>query len=383
MSYASPDRDRVTPYFDRLESRGFDVWMDYRRLKAGQNWDFEIRRALEKAAIIVVFISNNSVDRRGYIQREIKLALHKLEEKLTEDIYIIPVLLDEDTKIPHQIESIHCVKTWESDSYASVEEAVNHQLQAIGAEVRAAQDRSNLSWRQSLYKEHWDGLPGYQLEFNLLHFSSTEYPQVGDITIFLHGQLIAMAMEERRRKFEQTGSMSFGQNKWRRTNTFDAHCSEPVICDNIVSIQYIVHWYGAGAAHPNMFFKTYAFFLDPVVRIHNLDEIFSDKDAALTIIQSAVRKQLLSYSSVEETEPVERDTDWVEKGTENWDSFSAFVFGKEALDLFFSPYQVDCYAAGPQFASIDYKHLVMLMRKEYVEALGIEHFIWTMSQTLR
>jgi hypothetical protein len=65
LSYASPDRDRVGPYADALESHGFNVWVDYKRLKAGQNWNFEIRRELEKAAVIVVFISNNSVDRRG------------------------------------------------------------------------------------------------------------------------------------------------------------------------------------------------------------------------------------------------------------------------------------------------------------------------------
>jgi hypothetical protein len=51
ISYASPDRARVTPYCDRLESRGISVWMDYKRVKSGQHWDFEIRRALDKAAI--------------------------------------------------------------------------------------------------------------------------------------------------------------------------------------------------------------------------------------------------------------------------------------------------------------------------------------------
>ena len=84
--------------------------MDSKRLKVGQNWDFEIRRELDKAAIIVVFISNNSVDRRGYVQREIKLALSKADEKLPTDIYIIPILLDDDAQIPEQIKHIHCVR---------------------------------------------------------------------------------------------------------------------------------------------------------------------------------------------------------------------------------------------------------------------------------
>src|SRR5258706_13604580 len=80
ISYASPDRERIVPYYDSLNARGYDVWMDYRRLKPGQSWDFEIRRALNRAALIIVFVSNNSIDRRGYVQREIKITLDKAME---------------------------------------------------------------------------------------------------------------------------------------------------------------------------------------------------------------------------------------------------------------------------------------------------------------
>jgi hypothetical protein len=239
ISYASPDRARVTPYCDRLESRGISVWMDYKRVKAGQHWDFEIRRALDKAAIIVVFISNNSIDRRGYVQREIKLALEKAEEKLFGDIYIIPVLLDEDAILPDHLKNLHCVKAWEADCHTSIEDAINYQLRAIGANVRAAQDRANLNWSQTLYKESWEGLPGYEAEFNLLQFSSAEYPHVGDITIFLRGKLIALIMEERRAKFKQDSKfMTFGKSKFSRTNTFDARCSEPIVSGNIISVPF-------------------------------------------------------------------------------------------------------------------------------------------------
>ena len=87
ISYASPDRERVLPYFNWLEKQGFNVWIDCRRLKAGQNWDFEIKRALDKATFVLMFVSNLSYDRRGYLQRELKLALDKLSEKLIDDIY--------------------------------------------------------------------------------------------------------------------------------------------------------------------------------------------------------------------------------------------------------------------------------------------------------
>src|SRR5689334_22163217 len=110
ISYASPDHERVLPFFEWLEKHGFNVWMDIRRLKPGQNWDFEINRALEKATFVLLFISKLSFDRRGYVQRELKLALDKREEKLIDDIYIIPVLLDDDVRIPDQVRDVQCIR---------------------------------------------------------------------------------------------------------------------------------------------------------------------------------------------------------------------------------------------------------------------------------
>jgi hypothetical protein len=251
ISYANPDRSRVTPYFEDLENRGFNVWIDYKRLVAGQNWDFEIRKALDAAAVVVVFFSNNSVDRRGYVQREIKLALDQAEEKLAGDIYIIPVLLDQAAQIPDQVKSIQCVKAWEDDSHDAIKNAINHQLSAIGIEVRAAQERANLTWTQIIYKEAWKGLPGYEVELKVLRFSSTEYLNIEDINVILYGDLVLLLTDARKAKFSQeTEGMSFGQNEYWRTNTLSAYPIEPIITGRILSIHYNIYTCNAGAAHP-------------------------------------------------------------------------------------------------------------------------------------
>lgn len=377
ISYASPDRDRVTPYFDRLAGRGFDVWMDCRCLKAGQNWDFEIRRTLDRAAIIVVFVSNNSVDRRGYVQREIKLALDKADEKLTSDIYIIPVLLDESAPLPDQLKSIHCVRGWEPESDVAIADAINHQLQLIGVEVRTAQSHANLTWARRTFKENWEGLPGYDVEYVLLELSSPKYQNIGDISRFINGELASSVMEERRVKFRQDPHlMTFGQDRYLRTNTFYAYCSDPILCQNLISITYTVHWYGAGAAHPNMYFKTYAFFLDPVVPVLSLKEMFDDESRALTVIQSEIRSKLLASPAIEEKQLQSRDKEWVERGTEDWGSFRSFVFREKEVEFLFPPYQVDCYAAGPQSACVSYEILAAFMRREHAEALGVGYLRW-------
>ncbi len=53
ISYASPDRDRVIRFYEYLEAGGYNPWMDTRKLKPGQNWDFEIKRAIDKATCVL------------------------------------------------------------------------------------------------------------------------------------------------------------------------------------------------------------------------------------------------------------------------------------------------------------------------------------------
>ncbi len=55
MSYARPDRERVLSFFEWLSSRGINVWMDSRSIKAGQNWEYEIYRALDRSAFVLAF----------------------------------------------------------------------------------------------------------------------------------------------------------------------------------------------------------------------------------------------------------------------------------------------------------------------------------------
>jgi hypothetical protein len=107
VSYAHSDQKRVLPVCDWLRDEGFNVWVDRRRLMPGQNWDFEIKKALDRADLVIVFVSNNSVDHRGYAQREIRAALDKLSEKLIDDIYLIPVILDEGVVVPELLRSLH------------------------------------------------------------------------------------------------------------------------------------------------------------------------------------------------------------------------------------------------------------------------------------
>jgi hypothetical protein len=368
ISYASPDRQRVCPYHDSMKARGFDVWMDVARIKPGQSWDFEIQRALNRAALIIVFISNNSVTRRGYVQREIKVALDKAMERLASDIYLIPVMLDDDAPIPDELKHIHIVRASASDCIEKIEDAIRHQLQQLGSSVAEAQGRANIRWWQTSYRESWEGLPGYEVEFRLLNLSSEQYPKIGEVTDIIRGDLLSAVANERTTKFTQSTELfNFGQQSFSRTNTWEAFPAAPKIVEKTLSLQYSVHWYGAGAAHPNHHFSTYCFLLDPLVQIKDLRNAFTDQERAFQLIQESTREQLLLPSPDGE----ERlSLEWVLEGTKDWDSFRSFGFEQDGIEFYFAPYQVAAYAAGAQFVKVPFDKVKTLLLPWLRNSLG-------------
>lgn len=376
ISYASPDQARVDPIVDGLERANFNIWMDHRRLVAGQNWDAEIRRALGKAAVVILFMSEISVDRQGYAQREIKLALLKAEEKLTSDIYIIPVLLDKLPTYPESVAHLHMVRSWESDAVAKIEAALSEQLKRLGQHVRSVQLDNRIRWVERTYKEKWDGLPGYEAEYNILELSSSEIENVSDINNIVLGSILESVSRQRTVKFNQNSeSYSFGQSKYMRTNTYSAHCREPVISNHVISLPYMIHYYNAGAAHGMEHIRSYNFTLDPIALIPDPLELFQITEEAFPIVQGLARKILFNQLFREDGDPKEC-MEWICGGTKDWSRFQFYGFSKDGIEFYFPPYQVSCYADGVRTALISKWDIHQFIPKHLAEALGWSHLRW-------
>ena len=372
FSYATPDRDRVIPYFDFLLSRGVNVWIDFKRLVAGQDWDREIKRSLEKSTMIVIFLSENSVDRRGYVQRELRASLDKLKEKLLDDIFVIPVLLDNIPSIPSDVAVLQCVKTWIGDPFKQIDESIRHQLTTLGAQVQQLQESSQVLWSTQVIRESWDGLPGYEADIRLLSLSSSKYPEIQGISDLIKGKFIDQLMKLRQVKlFQDPDNYSFGQERYSRCHTLDAGFSDPVISGRMLTIQSSSFWFTLGA-HGYTTFSTEMFTLDPVTRVGLISSIFHDPDGALTTIQTIVRTTLLNSESDENGEAC-TDESWVINGTSSWDSFCHAILKNDRIEFIFPQYQVDCYAAGVKSASVKYIDIFQFIKRFYLMSLDILH----------
>ena len=79
ISYTKSDFSFATAIYWFLRNNECTPWMDIYDLVPGQDWDLEIRHNIKSADFFIACLSNNSVSKRGYVQKELKEALSILE----------------------------------------------------------------------------------------------------------------------------------------------------------------------------------------------------------------------------------------------------------------------------------------------------------------
>src|SRR5215468_10455558 len=101
LCHATEDKAQVREVYQQLKALGFAPWLDEVDILPGQDWDYEIKQALKASDFVIVFLSTRSVAKRGYVQREMKLAFDAWQEQPEGSIHTIPVKLD-DCAVPRQ-----------------------------------------------------------------------------------------------------------------------------------------------------------------------------------------------------------------------------------------------------------------------------------------
>ncbi|MGH9835205.1 MAG: toll/interleukin-1 receptor domain-containing protein [Blastocatellia bacterium] len=86
ISYAREDQERVKQFYHRLVEAGFHPWLDREHILPGMKWEPIIKAALKRSDFALVCLSATSINKRGFLQKEIKQALEQAEEKLEDDI---------------------------------------------------------------------------------------------------------------------------------------------------------------------------------------------------------------------------------------------------------------------------------------------------------
>ncbi|MGB0653581.1 MAG: toll/interleukin-1 receptor domain-containing protein [Thermoplasmatota archaeon] len=108
ICHAREDARAASEVYSWMRESGCDPWLDKHDLLPGQTWEQEIERIIPKMHAFVALLSQKSVTKSGFVQKEVRLALDVMERQPPGKIFLIPVRL-EDVSIPARIQPFHAV----------------------------------------------------------------------------------------------------------------------------------------------------------------------------------------------------------------------------------------------------------------------------------
>ena len=116
LIYAHRDKETVHKLYQRIHKNGINIWLDTEKLQPGQNWKYEIRKAILRSDVVIVCLSRAFNKQQGYRYEELKIALKKATLLSEGEIYIIPARL-ENCEMPQSLRHLHCVDLFENNGY--------------------------------------------------------------------------------------------------------------------------------------------------------------------------------------------------------------------------------------------------------------------------
>jgi hypothetical protein len=126
MSYAREDRDVAERLYKDLKREGLKAWIDVEDLLPGEDWRLAITNAIKRSTYFLALMSSRSLAKRGFVQKELRLAYDVLDELPTGHIFLIPIRLEHCEPVDPRITALNWV-----DFFPSYERGLRKLLKAL------------------------------------------------------------------------------------------------------------------------------------------------------------------------------------------------------------------------------------------------------------
>ncbi|TFH38545.1 MAG: toll/interleukin-1 receptor domain-containing protein [ANME-2 cluster archaeon] len=132
LSYAREDELYAKKIFNNLKKNGVEVWADFDNasLPPGSKWEPAIKTSIKKSSYFLAILSSKSVTKKGFFQKELVIALNIVDEFPEQDIFIIPVRLDECYPSHEKLKEFSWV-----DMFPSWDDGINKILSTVKSPV--------------------------------------------------------------------------------------------------------------------------------------------------------------------------------------------------------------------------------------------------------
>lgn len=367
ISYAKEDYSFAERLYNFLEKNNFDPWLDKKKILPGQNWNFVIRKSLREANYIILLLSNISVEKRGYVQREFKAAYDFVEEKLEDDIYLIPLKIN-NCKVPENLSKFQWIE-YDSDS------CFNLILQSllVQKEKYIEYERRKVAAKELFaYSEYEENLnygvsKSFDIETKYFQFLDETNSYLKELNSIIKGKQNEYIIDCRKQFYKINGEL-IDLHEYSSGWVFQLTSSPNLITKSIISINENAYAY-TGGAHGNGSVSGLNYNLSPLFII-KIEDIFNykDHDKVLTFFSNYCYEELRRLHN-EWLEPDEEEIltqtpeslFWENSLIPKWENFNNFFISKSGLEIIFNTYSVSSYAFGVQIILIPYERLLSIL----------------------
>ena len=116
LLHARQDEESVRRLYRRLLKEGADVWLDQEKLLPGQDWVYEIHKAIENSDMVIACLSRHFNKQGGFRHEELRLALEKAASLPEGTTFLIPARL-EKCELPEPLRRWQCVDLFGTSGY--------------------------------------------------------------------------------------------------------------------------------------------------------------------------------------------------------------------------------------------------------------------------
>jgi hypothetical protein len=369
ISYAKEDYIFAEKLYDFLCTQGYKPWLDKKCLLPGQQWNIEIRKALREANYVILLLSDISVKKRGYVQREFKLAIEYFEEKLADDIYIVPLKID-DCEVPQSLGNFQWVEYNDIECFSQVVNSLNTQRNKYEElERKKIALKEIFAYKEITKQFEYSSNIRFEIKSNIIQFLDETNQGLAEINSIIQGRNNERLAHVRNGFFELNGNeitVDFSGLDW----IYELSYSPNLITNKIISISENIYHY-AGGAHGNNFVKGYNYFVNPTFIIH-LEDLFEyeDNKNVLDFLSDFCFEELRKRHndwmepSIDEISTQTKDSlFWEGSLAPKWEKFSNFLISKNGLDIIFGNYFVSAYAFGLHIVNIPYPEIIKILSK--------------------
>jgi SIR2-like domain/TIR domain len=155
ISYAREDSAEALRLYRDLKKARAEPWIDEEGIRPGENWELALNMAIKNNRYFIPLLSSRSVDKIGYVNKELRSALDILDNYPEKSIFMIPVRLD-NCEIPFE----KLKKIQKADLFPDWDDGVKRILKSMGIDFKPEPEpeAQEGQWKMGIPEYQWNRL---------------------------------------------------------------------------------------------------------------------------------------------------------------------------------------------------------------------------------